>query len=104
MMPRIQLVDAYRMPYCIDTRRDGTLSAWFDEVLPLTRAEHRGKPLYPQIMVQPLLIGDDPPDWLTDTRVIGNAHMFRAANGAEALTELAGIRAMLESDLRTMRL
>lgn len=110
-MPQIDLFAATGFRWQICTRAvETTLRAWFDEVLPW--ALIKGRPvddfdvLYPKIMVHPMWAWKygtpTDPDWLCDTRVIGRAHDFPAADGETGLKALLELRRNLERELREL--
>lgn len=100
-MPCVTLIDPWGVAYRIDTRRDDTLRAWFAEVLPHVN-RMAGIPRHPEaarIIVLPTALPGNGPDWLTDTRVIGNMHAFPHRDGVTGLEGLAMLRAVLAAEL-----
>lgn len=108
-MPRITLQDPFGMACHIDTMQADTLRAWFDESLP--KAFCAGRPgidnfeiVWPTINIWPMSLGPrEGSDWLTDSRVLGKVHEFRAKNADEGMAELGRIRAELEAELEKYR-
>lgn len=102
-MPRITLIDEVGQAYTIDTRNPDILRAWFDDILPHINPRPDPGFCSALIEVRPLCYSHEPhtmpPDWLADTRVLGSREAFWSRTGAEAMTELAALRARLERKL-----
>lgn len=104
-MPRVTLQDPWGMNYRIDTMRTETLRAWFDEILPIVNYSLGERDVPPAtIWVYPMFEGPEPhaPDWLADTRVIGQVEPFPARNGIDGMLEMASLRIKLEHELAAM--
>jgi hypothetical protein len=105
-MPYVELFDPWGTTFRISTRRESTLQAWFDEILPIVNRSHgdRDTPAA-QIMVHPMwghYDGLRDPDWLADTRVIGRTYDFPPKNGEDGLKAMEALRAQLTAELATM--
>jgi hypothetical protein len=103
----------YGTHYDIATRKTDTiLRAWLDEVLPhtfiLPRPVDDFDVIWPQVEIWPMSAwggsGNQDPDWLTDSRVLGRWHEFRARTGDEGLADLIRIRHELERELKEIRI
>jgi hypothetical protein len=109
-MPRIQLQDPFGLGYTITTRKPIILSIWFDEILPHTWVSGRAgiddfKVIWPTIFVSPMWEweGNQNPDWLTDTRVMGRVQPFPAKDGISGMKELENYRKQLEKELEEIK-
>lgn len=110
-MPEVMIQSPVGLCWKICTRQVETLLlAWFDEILPHAYAIFPdGQVLWPSISVFPMFASSAPgkqpsdPDWLCDSRVIGNWHEFRATNGPEGLKELLALRGRLEKEIRDLK-
>jgi hypothetical protein len=105
-MPYIDLQDPWGSCFRISTRRETTLKAWFDEILPIVNRSmgHRDTPAA-MIMVHPMWGGSNgltDADWPADTRVIGRPYPFPAKNGDDGMKELEELRTRLTVELATM--
>jgi len=106
-MPRIELRDPFGTSYRFDTRREKAIQEWFTEVLPhmFIPEDHRGPATYPQISVYPIWPWGRPaspdtlPDWVTDSRALGQLYTFQARNGQEGIRALRELRRRLEQEI-----
>jgi hypothetical protein len=104
-MPRITLLDPCGQAYRIDTLDTGQLRDWFDEWLPRLWPDGDER-MTPRIHVSPLFAGNygtTDPDWLCDTRVIGDHYPFAAHDGAEAIEVLLELRRGLDAQLERIK-
>lgn len=108
-MPRIDIYDPSGFTFTICSRNQDTIKAWFDEVLPHVYWEIDSplETIYANIRVFPMFSWEvgipKDPDWLQDTRVIGDSYPFHARNGEEGIRELAELRKTLEEKLKDGR-
>jgi hypothetical protein len=104
-MPRVLLMDACGMAYRIDTLGEGQLQAWLDEWLPKLWPDGDQR-MVPRVNIQPLWrgnFGTEDPDWLCDTRVMGDSHPFPARDGMEGMRVIEELRQGLEAKLARIK-
>lgn len=104
-MPRVTLLDPFGTAYTISTRRQTTLFAWFDEILPhVNRGLADDDRLAARIQVFPEFRAPDgkDADWFADSRVLGRLDAFPFQDAMAGMKGLAVLQERVARELEQL--
>lgn len=99
---RVSLIDVIGTPHQIETFSPGLLRTWLGEWLPLVVPSDPQLKACARISIWPSFGPGGQPDWLCDTRLIGEYHPIETTDPDEALLYIKNLRRDLEARLERL--